>query len=246
MDTLLAIISGGAIGAVLGFVGAGGAMLSVPILLYIFDFTAIPATTGALAIVLFAALAGALPKARAKEILYRDALVIWSLGLVTNLAASVLAHKLSDAFITTGFAAVLLIAAASMLRKSKEQEHRRMSVPVLVLVSLGIGALTGLFGIGGGFIVVPVLINAFGTPPRIATGTSLVVICLNSITAFIGHYSHWNEVDWKYPVIIGASAVAVALLASHKQKAINADQTRKLFAALLICISAFTVIKTYF
>ena len=102
MDTLLAIISGGVIGAVLGFVGAGGAMLSVPILLYIFGFSAIPATTGALAIVLSASLAGALPKARAKEILYRDALVIWSLGLVTNLAASILAHKLSDAFITSG------------------------------------------------------------------------------------------------------------------------------------------------
>lgn len=245
MDTLLAVISGGVIGAVLGYVGAGGAMLSVPILLYIFDFTAIPATTGALAIVLFAALAGALPKARAKEILYREALVIWSLGLVTNLAASVLAHKFSDAFITTGFAAVLLLAAGSMLRKPKDQEHRRMSLPVLILVSLGIGALTGLFGIGGGFIVVPVLVNAFGTPPRIATGTSLVVICLNSITAFIGHYSHWNEVDWKYPVIIGASAVVVALLASHKQSPINAAMTRRLFAALLICISAFTLFQSW-
>ena len=245
METVVALIAGGFIGAVLGLVGAGGAMLSVPILLYLFDFTAIPATTGALAIVLFAALAGALPKARAKEILYRDALVIWSLGLVTNLAASVLAHKLSDAVITTGFAAVLLIAAASMLRKAKEQEHRRMSVPVLILVSLGIGALTGLFGIGGGFIVVPVLINAFGTPPRIATGTSLVVICLNSITAFIGHYSHWHEVDWKFPAIVGASAGVVALLASHKQKAINSDQTRKYFAALLICISAFTLFQSW-
>ena len=245
METVVALIAGGFIGAVLGLVGAGGAMLSVPILLYLFDFTAIPATTGALAIVLFAALAGALPKARAKEILYRDALVIWSLGLVTNLAASVLAHKLSDAVITTGFAVVLLIAAASMLRKAKEQEHRRMSVPVLILVSLGIGALTGLFGIGGGFIVVPVLINAFGTPPRIATGTSLVVICLNSITAFIGHYSHWAEVDWKFPAIIGASAVVVALLSSHKQKAINSDQTRKYFAALLICISAFTLFQSW-
>ena len=245
METVVALIAGGFIGAVLGLVGAGGAMLSVPILLYLFDFTAIPATTGALAIVLFAALAGALPKARAKEILYRDALVIWSLGLVTNLAASVLAHKLSDAVITTGFAVVLLIAAASMLRKAKEQEHRRMSVPVLILVSLGIGALTGLFGIGGGFIVVPVLINAFGTPPRIATGTSLVVICLNSITAFIGHYSHWHEVDWKFPAIIGASAVVVALLSSHKQKAINSDQTRKYFAALLICISAFTLFQSW-
>ncbi len=245
MDTLLAIISGGVIGAVLGFVGAGGAMLSVPILLYIFDFSAIPATTGALAIVLCAALAGALPKARAKEILYRDAFVIWSLGLITNIAASILAHKLSDAVITTGFAAVLLIAAASMLRKAKEQEHRRMSVPVLILVSLGIGTLTGLFGIGGGFIVIPVLINAFGTPPRIASGTSLVVIALNSITAFIGHYSHWQEVAWKYPLIIGASAVVIALFTSHKQTAIKPDLMRRYFAALLICISAFTLFQSW-
>ena len=245
MEIALAVISGGFIGAVLGFVGAGGAMLSVPILLYIFDFTAIPATTGALAIVLLAALAGAIPKAKAKEILYRDALVIWSLGLVTNLATSILAHRLSDTFITTGFAAILLLAAISMFRKSKAKEHRRMSIPALVLVSLGIGALTGIFGIGGGFIVVPVLIHAFGTPPRIATGTSLVVICLNSITAFIGRYSHWEEVDWKYPIVIAISAVLVALLASHKQSGLNSDKSRKLFALLLISISTFTLFKTY-
>jgi uncharacterized membrane protein YfcA len=244
VDIAIALIAGGFIGAVLGFVGAGGAMLSVPILLYIFDFTAIPATTGALAIVLLAAMAGALPKARAKEILYRDALVIWSLGLVTNLATSILAHKLSDKLITTGFAIVLLFAALSMLKKSLPKEQRRMSIPVLVLVSLGIGALTGLFGIGGGFIVVPVLIHAFGTPPRIATGTSLVVICLNSITAFLGHFSHWSEVSWRIPIIIAISAVAVALLASHKQTA-SSETSRKLFALLLIAISAFTLIKTY-
>ena len=113
MDIALALISGAAIGAVLGVVGAGGAMLSVPILLYIFDFTAIPATTGALAIVLAAAIAGSIPKIRAKEILYREAIVIWALGLVTNLAASILAHKLSDQIITTGFSATLFIAALS-------------------------------------------------------------------------------------------------------------------------------------
>ncbi|MEY4419222.1 MAG: hypothetical protein RIR15_544 [Actinomycetota bacterium] len=87
MEIIGGLLAGAFIGAVLGFIGAGGAMLSVPILLYIFGFSAIPATTGALAIVLSASLAGALPKARAKEILYRDAIVIWSLGLVTNLAA---------------------------------------------------------------------------------------------------------------------------------------------------------------
>jgi uncharacterized membrane protein YfcA len=244
MDIALALISGAVIGAVLGVVGAGGAMLSVPILLYIFDFTAIPATTGALAIVLSAAIAGAIPKARAKEILYREAIVIWALGLVTNLAASILAHKLSDQIITTGFSATLFIAALSMLKKSAEQEQRRMSVGFLVLLSLGIGVITGLFGIGGGFIVIPVLMHAFGTPARVAAGTSLAVIALNSITAFIGHQSHWDEVDWKIPLVMAASAMAIALLASHRQSKSN-DITKKFFAGLLVLVAVFTMLQTW-
>jgi uncharacterized membrane protein YfcA len=244
MDTLLAVIAGGFIGAILGFVGAGGAMLSVPILLYIFDFTAIPATTGALAIVLCASIAGAIPKARAKEILYREALVIWGLGLVTNLAASILAHRLSDQIITTGFSITIIFAALSMIKKSSEREQRRMSPGVLVAISLGIGVITGLFGIGGGFIVIPVLMHAFGTPARVATGTSLVVIALNSITAFIGHQSHWDEVDWKIPVVMALSATTIALLASHRQSKSN-ETTKKAFAGLLVLVAAFTMLQTW-
>jgi uncharacterized membrane protein YfcA len=244
VDIAVALIAGGFIGAVLGFIGAGGAMLSVPILLYIFDFTAIPATTGALAIVLCAAIAGAIPKARAKEILYREALVIWALGLVTNLAASILAHKLSDRLITTGFGITLIFAALSMLKKSEEQEQRRMPVGSLVIVSLGIGAITVLFGIGGGFIVIPVLMHAFGTPARVASGTSLVVIALNSITAFIGHQSHWDEVNWKIPVVMAISAMVIALLASHRQSTSN-ETTKKAFAGLLILISLFTLVQSW-
>jgi uncharacterized membrane protein YfcA len=244
MDTLLAVVAGGFIGAILGFVGAGGAMLSVPILLYIFDFTAIPATTGALAIVLCASIAGAIPKARAKEILYREALVIWGLGLVTNLAASILAHRLSDQIITTGFSFTIVLAALSMIKKSAEQEQRRMSPGVLVAVSLGIGVITGLFGIGGGFIVIPVLMHAFGTPARVASGTSLVVIALNSITAFIGHQSHWDEVNWKIPVVMALSATTIALLASHRQSKSN-ETTKKAFAGLLVLVAAFTMLQTW-
>ena len=244
MDTLLAVIAGGFIGAILGFVGAGGAMLSVPILLYIFDFTAIPATTGALAIVLCASIAGAIPKARAKEILYREALVIWGLGLVTNLAASILAHRLSDQIITTGFSITIMFAALSMIKKSAEREQRRMSPGVLVAISLGIGVITGLFGIGGGFIVIPVLMHAFGTPARVASGTSLVVIALNSITAFIGHQSHWDEVNWKIPVVMALSATTIAVLASHRQSKSN-ETTKKAFAGLLVLVAAFTMLQTW-
>jgi len=244
VDIAVALIAGGFIGAVLGFIGAGGAMLSVPILLYIFDFTAIPATTGALAIVLCAAIAGVIPKARAKEILYRDAIVIWALGLVTNLAASILAHKLSDRLITTGFSITLIFAALSMLKKSEEQEQRRMPISALVIVSLGIGAITGLFGIGGGFIVIPVLMHAFGTPARVASGTSLVVIALNSITAFVGHQSHWDQVNWKIPIVMAISAMVIALLASHRQSKSN-ETTKKAFAGLLILISLFTLVQSW-
>lgn len=244
MEILLATASGAVIGAVLGFVGAGGAMLSVPILLYIFDFTAIPATTGALAIVLCAAIAGAIPKARANEILYREASVIWGLGLVTNLAASILAHKLSDRIITTGFSITIIFAALSMIKKSVEKEQRRMSPGVLVIISLGIGVITGLFGIGGGFIVIPVLMHAFGTPARVASGTSLVVIALNSITAFIGHQSHWDEVDWKIPIVMALSATAIALLASHRQSKSN-EITKKAFAGLLVLVATLTMLQTW-
>jgi hypothetical protein len=119
-----------------------------------------------------------------------------------------------------------------------------MSPGVLVAISLGIGVITGLFGIGGGFIVIPVLMHAFGTPARVASGTSLVVIALNSITAFIGHQSHWDEVDWKIPVVMALSAMAIALLASHRQSKSN-ETTKKAFAGLLVLVAAFTLLQTW-
>jgi len=130
MEILGALIAGGAIGAVLGFVGAGGAMLSVPILMYGFGFDAKSATTAALAVVLLAALSGAIPKARKGQILYRDALVIVGLGLVTNLGFASIVEDLSNSFISTGFAAMLILAGLSMLRTPKFSEQTRMPFSV--------------------------------------------------------------------------------------------------------------------
>jgi uncharacterized membrane protein YfcA len=104
MEIIAGLIAGGFIGAVLGFIGAGGAMLSVPILLYIFDFTPQTATTAALAVVLSAAISGLLPKIKSKEVLFREALIIWGLGLTTNITFSILAYRLSDSVLTTGLA----------------------------------------------------------------------------------------------------------------------------------------------
>ena len=245
MEILGALIAGCAIGAVLGFVGAGGAMLSVPILIYGFGFDPNLATTAALAIVFLAAASGLIPKARKKQVLYRDAFVIWAIGLVTNLGFSSIVESLPDAFITTGFAVILILAGVSMLRPPKLDAHKRMPVPVLIVMSLVIGSITGLFGIGGGFLAIPVLVLFFGTPQNIAAGTSLLIISINSLTAFIGHNSQWDDVQWHIPIFIGASAIVAAQIASHYSHFTNPEKLRKGFAYLLFVISAFTVLQTW-
>jgi len=245
MEIIAALIAGGCIGAVLGFVGAGGAMLTVPILIYIFDFTPVEATTAALAIVCLAALSGVIPKALNKEILYREAFTIWSLGLITNVGASALSHRLPDRAITTGLAVVLISAATSMLLKPVERTHKRMSLPMLVGLSLLIGLITGFFGIGGGFVVIPILILGFGTPLATAAGTSLLIISINSATAFIGHYAVWNEISWHVPVTMAISAVAVAGFGSRIHTRLNPVTLKRSFAVLLYFIALFTIARTW-
>ena len=245
MEIIGALIAGGAIGAVLGFVGAGGAMLSVTILMYGFGFGAKSATTAALAIVFLAALSGAIPKARKGQILYRDALVIVGLGLTTNFGFATIADDLSDSFISTGFALVLVLAGLSMLRNPKFSEHTRMPVPVLIVISLVIGSITGFFGIGGGFLAIPVLVLFFGTPQAIAAGTSLLIIALNSFISFLGHHALWDSVEWHIPIFIGGAAIVVAQVASHYSAKTTPDTLRKAFAYLLLAISVFTIAQTW-
>ena len=245
METALALIAGGFIGAALGLVGAGGAMLSVPILMYGFGLDPKPATTAALAVVLLAALSGLIPKVRKKQVLYRDAFVIWGIGSVTNLGFSSIVDQIPDSVITTGFAGVLILAGASMLRPPKLDEQKRMPFPVLVLLSLVIGTMTGLFGIGGGFLAIPVLVLYFGTPQVVAAGTSLLIISVNSLTAFVGHRSQWADVQWHIPILMGASAIVIAQIASQFSHKTSPVLLRRGFAYLLFTISLFTIFKTY-
>jgi uncharacterized membrane protein YfcA len=246
VETVLALIAGGFIGAALGLVGAGGAMLAVPILMYGFGLDPKAATTAALAVVLLAALSGLIPKIQKKQVLYRDAFVIWGIGLITNLGFSSIVEQIPDAVITTGFAGVLILAGVSMLRPPKLDEQKRMPLPVLVVLSLFIGTITGLFGIGGGFLAIPVLVLYFGTPQIVAAGTSLLIISINSLTAFVGHRSQWADVQWHIPILMGASAIVIAQIASQFSHKTSPFLLRRAFAYLLFTISLFTIFKTYF
>lgn len=246
MEILGALVAGGAIGAVLGFVGAGGAMLSVPLLIYIFAFTPIAATTAALAVVISAAISGLLPKLKSREVLIREALIISSVGLITNVGFSVIAHRLSDVVITTGFSLVLIVAGTSMLIKPITGSEKKVPILWLITISLIIGSITGLFGVGGGFLAIPILVLFFKNTQAKAAGTSLLIIVLNSIIAFFAHYKSWGEVNWTVPIAMSISAVMVARIASMRSSVANPVVLRKAFAYLLYAISLFTLLQTWF
>jgi uncharacterized membrane protein YfcA len=245
MEIVAGIIAGGFIGAVLGFIGAGGAMITVPILLYIFDFTPQTATTAALAVVLTAAISGLLPKIKSKEVLFRETLIIWALGLTTNITFSILAYRLSNSVLTTGLALVLIIAGTSMLIKPIAGTEKKVPLLWLILISLVIGMITGLFGIGGGFLAIPILVLFFKVPQGKAAGTSLAIIAINSITAFFGHYQSWDDVDWKIPLVMAVAAVTIARMASIKSGQLNPTLMKKGFAVLLYSIAVFTLLQTW-
>lgn len=245
MEIIAALIAGCAIGSVLGFVGAGGAMLTVPILVYGFDFPPHQASVAAIAVVIVAAMSGLYPRYKSGEVLIKEALIISGIGIFANIGAASLVKNISDELLITGFSAVIIFAGFTMLQNPVKAPEKPIPLPTLVLLSLIIGSLTGFFGIGGGFLAIPVLVLAFNTPQNKAAGTSLLIITLNSVIALLAHKSAWSQINWKIPLFMGISAVAVGTFAGHKSAKTNPAILRKSFAALLFAIATFTIIETW-
>ena len=247
MEIFLAILTGIAIGAILGYVGAGGSMLAVPAFIYIFGFNPVQATTASLIVVFVGAASGALPKLKKNEILIKESLVIWAIGLTTNFTGAYFLPQIPESAILTGFALVLVVAGFSMLLPgAKQSSERKISPLALIAISLIIGAITGLFGIGGGFLAIPILILFYNIAPAKAAGTSLFIITINTLTGFIAHFRHWDEIDWSIPIIMALMALFVSRWASHHSSKISPITLKRAFAIFVFAIAAFTLIETWF
>ena len=246
MELLMAIASGVLIGSVLGYVGAGGSMLAIPIFIYVYGLSPVAATTASLLVVFVGAASGALPKLRRNEILIKESLTIWAIGLVTNLTGAYYLPRIDENVILTGFSLVLISARVSMLIPSPaESSERKVSPVALVGISLIIGALTGLFGIGGGFLAIPILVLFYNVSPARAAGTSLFIIMINTLTGFFAHYRHWDEVNWLIPGVIATVALLVSRFASHHSSRLSPATLKRAFALFVFAIALFTLVDTW-
>ena len=244
----MAVAIGAVMGTALGLVGTGGAILAVPALVYLFNFSALQATTASLVIVIAAAAVSARARAKAGQIAYQRALVLWTIGLVGNFIGAIASKSASEFILLTGISIIILGASISMWVRSFQGEiHPKERHPiVLPIMGTLIGFIAGFFGVGGAFLVVPTLILAFGVSAHIAAGTGLIVLLLNSTTALLVRYDTWGKVDWQIPLIMLTSAVVIAWFAAEKGTRLKSKSLERGFAGLLLLVGLFTFIETVF
>lgn len=247
-DVLAAALLGSVMGAALGLVGTGGAILAVPALVYLFNYPALEATTASLVIVIAAAIVSVRARAKAGQIDYRRASILWSIGIAGNAVGAIASKNASDFVLLGGISILILGAALSLWIRSFQGEIVAKERHPIVLPIMGtvIGFIAGFFGVGGAFLVVPTLILAFGVSAHIAAGTGLIVLLLNSSTALLVRYDTWNQVQWRTPMIILVSAVVVASFAAEKGTKLKSKSLERGFAGLLLAVGLFTFIETVF
>jgi uncharacterized membrane protein YfcA len=242
-----ALLVGVGIGAVLGLIGAGGAVVAVPAFIYLFGFAPMQATTASLAVVAASAASGLGPRLRMGQVRIRQGVTFWALGLIGTFVGARLAPHVPEALTLTGFAAVMLGAAVAMWRKSDQvvpDESPRRAPWLLPLVAMAIGLLTGIFGVGGGFLIVPALVLGFGFPFAIAAGTSLLVIGLNSIAALAFRVDTWSQIPWHVPLLVVLGGLVGSLVASAFNRGIPQRPLERAFAVLLVILAAWMLIAT--
>ncbi len=243
--TWLALVPGALVGLTLGLVGGGGSLLAVP-LLGLLGLDAGAAKAGALLVVAAAAAAGLAPHLRAGAVDARAALLVGGAGAPTSLLTAAAARGLPDGAQTGLFAVVAAVAGALLLRRplraapAPDDGVARAAPPAgalrVLVAGAAAGALTGLVGVGGGFVVVPILTLVVGLPPSRAVGTSLAVVTASSLAGLLGASGGVPALTPTLAWFLAGAAlgsIGGARLASHVPQA----RLRTLLGAALVAVA---------
>ncbi len=235
------------IGLTLGLLGSGGSIMTVPILVYLVGQPEKLAIAGSLAIVGSISLIAATPFAIRGEVLWRQVLWFGLAGMIGSFLGAHLASHLPGALQLSLFACVMLAAAMRMARSPAAPTQPVIAPPRarrwMVRDGLMVGLLTGVVGIGGGFLIVPALVLLGGLGMRSAIGTSLIIISLNALSGFVKHASALSglglRLDWtviaQFVVIGGSSALIGQNLGSRLPQA----QLKRGFALMLVVMGVY-------
>lgn len=243
MHTLLTSLTlGFSIGISLGLLGGGGSILTVPALVYLIGQSPQVAVTTSLAIVGANSAFGAFCHRTQGTLNWRVALIFGGAGMCASYLAAGMSKQFSPDVLMVAFAGLMLLVGGLLFRRRKNCQTQQacydLKVWKVVMGGLGVGLLTGILGVGGGFLIVPALVMLVGLPMHHAVGTSLVVIAMNSLAGFFGHLSGIT-LDLQ---LIGGFVVAGMLgtfAGARLNKRMDAALLRRGFAVFVIGLALF-------
>ncbi|KIA89306.1 sulfite exporter TauE/SafE family protein [Kaistella jeonii] len=259
---LLGYFSAIVIGLVLGLIGGGGSILSVPIFVYIFGYDVVTATALSLFVVGVTSLVGSAGFIKQKQIDFKTAFVfgipsilgvLFSRRLILPNLPPIIINRwgitlTKDMFLLLLFSVLMLIASYKMIRKSERPRLRNFeetNYTLLISQGLLVGIITGLIGAGGGFLIVPALVMLLGLNMKKAVATSLFIIAMNSIFGFLSTLQMVNQ-DWGFLLKFGALAIVGIFIGVLVAKQIDGRKLKPLFGWVVLVMGLFIIFKEIF
>lgn len=247
------------IGLVLGLIGGGGSILTVPIFVYILGISPVVSTAYSLFVVGSAALVGAVRNSQKGMVDFKTG-IIFSIPafLAVYLTRRYLVTAIPDELFSFGdfvvtkdvgimifFALIMLLASVSMIRGRKdagEDEEIKYNYPLIIIEGFVVGVLTGIVGAGGGFLIIPALVLLAKLPMKKAVATSLMIISIKSLIGFIGDVQN-IEIDWPFLLSFTSLAVGGIFIGLYLNKFIDGKKLKKGFGWFVLVMGVYIVLK---
>ncbi len=233
------------VGFSLGLLGGGGSILTVPILVYLLGRDPKDSIAMSLAIVGATSIVGVINHWRADNVRFKVAALFAPFAMGGTFLGARLSQFLTSQVQLLLFAIIMILASFFMIRGRKEssgEEEKSPSVLLVGIQALFVGIMTGIVGVGGGFLLVPALTLLVGLPMHHAVGTSLLLIALNSFTGFAG-YLGLVEIDWKFLAQFSGLSIIGILVGSQLVPYIPQKKLKKGFGVFLILMGLFVLYK---
>lgn len=249
MPSLGVLLGGLLIGLLLGLLGGGGAILTVPLLVHVQGLEPRAAIPAALLVVLVTAIAALGPHARAGNVRWATGLVFGGAGVLGAHTGGRLAGLVPERGLLLLFSLVMLVTSVALLRcrtcDGEAEEARRASPGAtlrLALTGALVGLLVGTVGVGGGFLIVPILNLVAGQSTRTAVGTSMLIIALNSAAGLSGHLAH-ARIDVAVALPLVALAVIGSQIGARLSPRLPMRTLRRGFAAIVCALALFQLAR---
>ncbi len=262
---ILAYFFAAVIGISLGLIGAGGSILTVPVLVYLAHVEPVLATAYSLFVVGSTALVGGIQNAFKKRVDFKTALIFGVPSILAVYATRAFIMPRIPTEIAFGewfavskgvglllvFAVLMVATSISMIRgnskKSEleniESEPKKQHFGFVLLEGIGVGILTGLVGAGGGFLIIPALVLLAGLEMKLAVGTSLFIIAMKSLIGFTGDIQTGSPIEWSFLLLFTSFSVGGIFIGSWLSKFIDGQRLRKSFGWFVLLMGIYMILK---